>query len=163
MQTHSSLRRLARAAAHGVIAALLTLSPLNLGAAPRDHVIAWMPPGGVVDGYRVHVGARPSLYDQVLDLGVVPIDPDGLGRATLTLDSSFDYYVALVAYNSAGDSPKSNEIIVAKSLCDPTQCSDNNACTADDCGPNGCTHAPVPDGTTCAAGPYAAGMCVAGA
>jgi hypothetical protein len=163
MNMRTSLGSASRAAGIGLLSALLLLAPVNLGAAPRDHVIVWMPPGGVVDGYRVQVGPRSSLYDQVIDLGVVPIDPDGLGRATLTLDSSFDYYVSLIAYNSAGDSPRSNEIIVAKSMCDPTQCSDTESCTADDCGPNGCTHTPVPDGTYCSAGPYAAGMCSAGA
>src|SRR5207248_5707111 len=31
-------------------------------------------------------------------------------------------------------------------------CDDGNPCTADACGPDGCTHSAVPDGTSCGAG-----------
>src|SRR5206468_3521916 len=34
----------------------------------------------------------------------------------------------------------------------PLSCEDNNPCTADSCGPNGCIHTPVADGTTCSDG-----------
>jgi hypothetical protein len=115
-----------------------------------------------VGGYRVHLGSAPSLYNQILDLGVVPIDPDGIGRATLTLDSTTSYYIALTAYNGVGESPPSNEINVAASACDPSACNDARECTADDCGPNGCSHTPVPDGTFCTPSTSAYGMCFSG-
>jgi hypothetical protein len=141
----------------------VTILPTNITAAARDYVLQWRPPSGVIDGYRVHLGNNPSLYSQLLDLGVVPIDPDGIGRATLTLDSASDYYIALTAYNGVGESPPSNEIRVAASACDPRYCDDAQQCTADDCGPSGCTHVPLPDGTFCSASGSAYGMCMAGA
>ena len=152
-----------RAAALGFLSALCALAPTALGAVPRDHVLQWIPPSGVVDGYRVHLGQTPSLYDQILDLGVVPIDIDGIGRATLTLDSTRDYYMAVTAYNGVGESPPSNQIALAASACDPRYCDDAQQCTADDCGPNGCTNTPLPDGTFCSAPGSAYGMCMAGA
>lgn len=145
------------------LAAAIALAPAWIGAGPRDYVLQWVPPSGVVEGYRVRLGGAPSLYQQIIDLGVVPVDPDGIGRATLTLDSASAYYIALTAYNSAGESPLSNEIAVAASACDPSACSDAQECTADDCGPNGCTHTPLPDGSFCTPSANAYGMCFAGA
>lgn len=145
------------------LAAAVAFSPANLSAGARDYVLQWVPPSGVVDGYRVLLGSGPSLYTQLLDLGVVPIDPDGIGRATLRLDSGSDYYIALSAYNGAGESALSNEIRVAASACDPRYCDDAQQCTADDCGPSGCTHTALPDGTFCSASGSSYGMCMAGA
>jgi len=152
-----------RSCARSALVAALALAPSGLGAAPRDLVLEWIPPAGASLGYRAYVGNAPSLYRQIIDLGVVPIDVDGIGRATLTLDSSLDYYIAVSAYNGVGESPLSNEKHVAASLCDPSYCDDALQCTADDCGPNGCTHTPVPDGTFCSAGSNAYGMCFSGA
>ena len=162
METHERPARLSLSIACA-LAALLALPASLLEASPRDYVLQWLPPAGAVGGYRVRLGTQPSLYDQILDLGVVPIDPDGIGRATLRLDSASDYYVALTAYNDAGESPRSNEIRVAASLCDPSFCDDAQECTADDCGPGGCTHTALPDGTFCTASAGGYGMCFAGA
>jgi hypothetical protein len=140
----------------------IALGPMGLAASTRDYVLQWLPPSGTVDGYRVYLGGAPSLYSQILDLGLVPVDPDGIGRATLTLDAATDYYVSLTAYNTAGESAHSNEQLVAASLCDPRTCDDAQECTADDCGAGGCTHTPLPDGTLCAALDGAYGMCAAG-
>jgi hypothetical protein len=158
-RTAPRLHRLVAAA----LAALLSLAPGGLAAGTRDYVLQWVPPAGAVDGYRVYLGAAPSLYRQVLDLGLVPVDVDGIGRATLTLDAGLDTYVALTAYNAAGESPRSNEIVVAASACDPSLCDDAQQCTADDCGPGGCTHTALPDGTFCSAAGSSYGMCFAGA
>jgi len=141
---------------------LLTLAPANLVAGSRDYVLEWLPPAGSVDGYRVHLGGRPSLYDQILDLGLVAVDIDGIGRATLTLDSATDFYIALTAYNGVGESPLSNEVVVAASARDPLACDDAQECTADDCGANGCTHTALPDATFCSASAGSYGMCFAG-
>ncbi|HEU4428775.1 MAG TPA: fibronectin type III domain-containing protein [Myxococcota bacterium] len=146
-----------------MFALLLALAPSGLGASPRELVIEWIPPAGASLGYRAYVGNEPSLYRQIVDLGVVPIDLDGIGRATLTLDSTLEYYIAVSAYNDAGESELSNEKRVAASACDPSACDDAQQCTADDCGPNGCTHAAVPDGTFCSAGSNSYGMCFSGA
>jgi hypothetical protein len=161
---HTNIRRAFRSPVLATaLAALVALVPASLAAGPRDYVLQWVPPSGVVDGYRVHLGGAPSLYSQIIDLGVVPIDSDGIGRATLTLDSAVNYYIALSAYNAIGTSPRSNEIVVAASACDPRYCDDAQECTADDCGPSGCTHAPIPDGTFCSAGAGSYGMCFSGA
>jgi hypothetical protein len=163
MDTRARLTRRRFSLLTALLAALVTLAPADLVASPRDYVLQWIPPAGGADGYRVHLGGRPSLYSQILDLGLVPIDIDGIGRATLTLDSATDYYVALTAYNGAGESPLSNEIAVAASACDPRYCDDAQECTADDCGANGCTHTALPDGTFCSASSSSYGMCFAGA
>lgn len=156
-----SLCALRTAAATSLLAAA-ALAPAELRASPRDHVLRWIPPSGEVVGYRVHFGRATYLYEESVDLGAVPIDPDGVGRATLTLESTRDYYVALTAYNGAGESPPSNEIFLPASACDPLGCGDALECTADDCTAGGCTHAPLPDGTLCAASGGAPGQCVAG-
>jgi hypothetical protein len=118
-------------------------------AVDRDHVIAWLPPAGTVDGYKVYVGTQSNQYAQTLDLGFVAPDPDGEARATLRLDSATDFYIAMTAYNAAGESAHSNEIVVPKDACDPTACGDGNSCTADSCGVTGCAHTAIPDGTAC--------------
>ncbi len=131
-------------------------------AATRDQVIAWIPPSGNVAGYRVYVGSAPAAYAQIIDLGAVQTDPDGVGRSTLTLDATRDTYIALTAYNAAGESPHSNEIRVAASACDPALCSDGSDCTADDCSASGCTHTALPDATLCGAAGAAQAMCLSG-
>jgi hypothetical protein len=156
-------RRFIPALLVAALAGLSSLAPGVITAASRDYVLQWVPPTGTIDGYRVHLGSGQSLYDRVIDLGLVPIDPDGLGRATLTLDSASNYYVALTAYNGAGESPPSNEIVIAASACDPSYCDDAQECTADDCGAGGCTHTPLPEGTFCTPASGAYGMCFAGA
>jgi hypothetical protein len=162
MKTPHLLSKRIRHLFAAAVAALLML-PTDIAAGARDYVLQWIPPSGAVDGYRVRLGNGPSLYSQILDLGLVPIDPDGIGRATLSLDAATDYYIAMTAYNGVGESTPSNEIVVAASACDPAYCSDAQECTADDCGPLGCTHNPLPDGTFCSAAGSAYGMCVAGA
>jgi len=125
---------------------LLTwIVPAALGAAERDRVLEWIPPAGIVDGYRVHVGAASSSYDDVLDLGSVPKDPDGICRSTLTLAAERDYYIAVSAYNAAGESGLSNEIRVEASACDPAACDDGNVCNGfESCGDDGSCSAGVP-------------------
>jgi len=87
-----------------------------------------------------------SAYDQNLDLGFVFPDEDGVTRETIVLDAATGYYLAMTAYNEAGQSEISNEIFVAASACDPLACDDGNPCTADDCSEAGCTHVTLPDG-----------------
>jgi hypothetical protein len=145
---------------------LLALASLGLAhsalAATRETVIRWLPPSGTVSGYRVHLGSVSKSYTQVLELGAVPTDPDGVGRSTLQLDATRDYYITLTAYNGVGESSLSNEIKIAKSACDPSACNDGSDCTADDCNLNGCTHTALPDATLCSLAGGADGMCSAG-
>jgi len=162
-----AIGRLPRRTLRSLTAALLiggaVLAPGELRASPRDHVLQWIPPDGAVVGYRVHLGRGTDFYDEIVDLGAVPIDPDGVGRATLTLESTRDYFVAMSAYNAAGESPLSNEVVVPASTCDPLACDDGEECTADDCAADGCTHSPLPDGTLCAPRVGGFGTCFSGA
>jgi hypothetical protein len=133
------------------------LSP-RARALEREYVLRWLPPSGTVDGYRAYL-APQGLSTQALDLGAVAPDPDGIARATLQLDAAITYGVSMTAYNAAGESPRSNQITVAASACDPAACSDGDPCTADDCQTSSCTHTRLPDGSVCGSG----SVCIAGA
>jgi hypothetical protein len=65
-----------------------------------------------VTGYRVFLGASSKTYGQTVQLGSVAPASDGIARATLSLDDTRTYYVAMAAYNGYGQSPNSNEIAV---------------------------------------------------
>lgn len=140
----------------------LGLLAARASAETRDRVLEWRPPSGPVSGYLVHLGNAPSTYGQVIDLGAVPTDSDGVGRSTLTLDATREYFVAMSAYNDAGDSPLSNEIKVGASQCNVSACDDGLTCTADDCTLLACTHKALPDGTLCNSAAAPNGMCQAG-
>jgi hypothetical protein len=157
------LRRYLSAAAWTVLVSLM-LYPALASAAERDYVLQWLPPAdSQVDGYNVYLGAESGAYSDWIDLGAVPMDPDGVGRSVLTLDAAADYYVSMTAYNGMGESELSNEIIIAAMLCDPALCDDGNPCTADDCSGSHCLHTPLPEETLCASGSgWPQGICRAG-
>lgn len=134
------------------LAGVWFLSSHGAVAATRDRVLEWRPPSGNVSGYHVHLGRLSRSYDQIIDLGTVRADADGIGRSTLRLDAARRYYIAVTAYNAGGESRYSNEILVPASLCDPGLCDDGSECTADDCTANGCVHKVLPDDTVCDAG-----------
>jgi hypothetical protein len=149
---HPRPRRLAAS-----FVALLLVGP----AAAFEQPLAWIAPPGTVDGYRVHVGAAPGSYASAIDLGPVAPDASGVGRASISLPDGQTHYVALSAYNAAGESPFSNELRLA-APCDPAACDDGNPCTEDACGADGCANAAVPDRTACAPYAEALGVCLEG-
>jgi fibronectin type III domain protein len=103
----------------GIVVALLfavaSSAPLPAHALIRDYVLRWLPSSGVVDGYRSYF-AEQGQSTQMLDLGAVTPDADGIARVTLQLDSATTYGVWVTAYNQAGESAPSNQITVPASI-----------------------------------------------
>jgi hypothetical protein len=111
------------------------------------------------DGFVVHLGTQPGVYTETLELGPIQPDTDGIRRANLVLDAFTTYYLILVAYNAAGDSPPSEEAAVPAMACDAALCDDANPCTADTCDATGCTNQGLADGAACPDGMCVAGLC----
>jgi len=129
-------------------------------ALEREYVLRWLPSSGPVSGYRAYLDALGQVT-QMLDLGSVAADGDGIARGALRLDATRTYFVTLTAYNEAGESQRSNQVTIAASTCDLAACDDGNPCTADDCGESGCAHSPMPDGAICGSGSIClAGSCI---
>jgi len=129
----------------------------------REVVLRFLPPPGLVEGYRVLLTNEATSLATALDVGFVAPGADGVGSTTVLLDAAA-YLAAMTAYNSAGESSPSNQIRIAE-VCDPALCDDGNACTADSCDPAGCVQTPVPDGSACDDGSAATlgDRCVSGA
>lgn len=139
---------------------VLALAPHAAAAYERVHTLRWtQPSGGTPSGFSVSLGSRSGQYGETRDLGSVPAAADGVRRKDLVLDAFQDYFVVVTAYNSAGSSPPSNELVVERAACDATFCEDGNVCTADACGATDCSHEPLPDGTSCPGGLCDAGAC----
>ena len=78
---------------------LLAATPLSAGTIS----LAWTPAAGA-SGYRVYYGASSGTYTQSQDVGAST-------EATVALADCTNWYVAVKAYNGAGESPAfSNEI-----------------------------------------------------
>lgn len=137
-------------------AAALAL-PLASQALDREYVLRWLPPSGEVNGYRVYLDVSGQAT-QALDLGAVAPDPDGIAREALQLDAAKTWSLSMTAYNTAGESTRSNLVVVQASTCDPAACNDGDPCTADDCLNLACTHTRMPDGAVCGSG----SVCIAG-
>jgi hypothetical protein len=137
---------------------LLGLHSGSVAAAEREVVLEWLASSDA-RGFFLHLGGSQGSYQERLDLGEIPPDPDGIHRAAVLLDDLSEYYAAMTAYNDVGESGLSNEIHVLASACDVTPCDDGNACTADDCDVSGCTNTVLSDGTPCGL----EGICTAGA
>ena len=129
------------------LVSLVLLAPP--GQAARDVELRWIvPAGGTVDGYKVYLALQPGAHQPALDIGSQAPDANGVASATIHIGSDVDYYASMTAYNSAGESVKSNEIALPTPQCDVASCDDGNPCTLDACGANACTHAPL-SGSTC--------------
>jgi hypothetical protein len=140
----------------------LALAPRAAAGYERVHTLRWtQPAGATAEGFSVALGSASGQYGETRDLGSIAPASDGVHRADLVIDSFADYFVVLTAYNSAGSSPTSNELVVAKAACDETFCEDGNACTADACGATACSHEALPNGTACS-GSAGSGLCSAG-
>ncbi len=153
--------RRARAAVRLAVLALAAAGPAH--ADPRSVELRWLQPAGADPiGFAAHVGQAAGSYEQEIDLGPAPAGADGLRRAELVLDDAWSWAVALHAYNEAGASALSNEIVIAALACEPAACEDGEPCTADTCLADGCVHEPLPDGTECR-GDLGDGLCLSGA
>ena len=83
----------------------LIVSPALPPPSATTATLAWNP---VIDptlgGYYVHVGTASGLYTRTITVGnVTSYSVDGLTTGTT-------YYFAVTGYNSAGESPPSNEV-----------------------------------------------------
>jgi cysteine-rich repeat protein len=139
--------------------ALLTVSG-EVAQAEVEYMVKWIAGDDAADGYRVHYGNQSGAYSTAIDFGSVAPDADGVSRRPIMLDESQDHYLVMDAYNSAGLSAFSNQILVEAATCDPGSCDDGNECTVSGCSGESCTSSPVPDGTLCGSGNQ---VCVAGA
>jgi hypothetical protein len=100
-------------------------------ALDRDAVLEFLPPSGsLVDGYRIYVMDDASGVVDALDIGFVPPDADGVARSVLVLDAASSYRLNMTAYNAAGESEPSNQIVIPAEACEPSLCDDANPCTA---------------------------------
>ena len=68
--------------------------------------LAWDPSGGVVTGYNVHYGTSPSNYANHVNVGNVT----QYSLDNLPLQEGVLYYLAVTAYNTAGESGYSNYV-----------------------------------------------------
>jgi len=133
-----------------LVASLTPAFQNDAQAIDRDAVLEFLPPeGSEVNGYQVYVMDEATQVVDALDIGFVPPDADGVARTILVLDAAFSYRVNMTAYNAAGESIPSNQILIPAEACDPSLCDDGNPCTADSCDARGCVSPLLPDGTTC--------------
>jgi hypothetical protein len=143
----------------GSALALLWLASLVLLAEPghagREVTLRWLPSGGAaVQGYRVYLGDQPGTYQGPIDLGPrYPNPSTGVVTAVIPasavqLPSDATYYASMTAYNSAGESGLSNEILVPVPVCTASSCDDGNPCTVDSCEASGCSNSPT-SGNSC--------------
>jgi hypothetical protein len=102
-------------------------------------------------GYRVYVTDEATLIEDVLDVGSVEPELDGVARTVLVLDADHWFLVGMTAYNAEAESVLSNVIQIPPEtpICDPAFCDDDRSCTTDACDAAGCLHIPLPDGSTC--------------
>lgn len=97
-------RLLAGLAVAGVVAG-------GAGAAhARVELVRWRQPAAEpAEGFRVHVGTESNSYEDVLDLGSLVASDEGVYAVAVAVPDDFTVYVAVSAYNDAGESDISNE------------------------------------------------------
>jgi hypothetical protein len=97
-----------------LVAALLL--PQLAHAATRQHTLRWIAPSDPdLAGYEVYLALRPGAYQGGVDIGARPAQGGTAQYALGGLDDSIDYWVALRAYDQAGNrSAFSNEIKIAR-------------------------------------------------
>ena len=71
-----------------------------------------------VTNYKVFHGLASGQYEEPIDIGNPPADPDGVSLAPLegTYPTTKDHYFAMSAVGPGGESNKSNEIKIATSF-----------------------------------------------
>lgn len=84
----------------------LTISPATSPppSSTSTATLTWNAATGTVSGYKVYVGEAPRLYTRTLNVGAVT------SSTVSNLTVGRTYYFAVAAYNSAGESPPSNEV-----------------------------------------------------
>jgi Fibronectin type III domain len=85
----------------------VTISPPSGGGGgtTSSAALAWNAvTGTTLSGYKVYVGEAPHLYTRTITVGTVT------STTVSSLTRGRTYYFAVTAYNSAGQSPTSNEV-----------------------------------------------------
>lgn len=84
---------------------LIISPPSGGGGGTSSATLAWNAVTGTpISGYRVYVGEAPGLYARTITVGTVT------STTVSSLTRGRTYYFAVTAYNSAGESPRSNEV-----------------------------------------------------
>jgi len=78
-----------------------------IASATVSSIISWQPSSGTVDGYRLLYGTEKGNYTSEIDVG--PVTEYALDN--ITLKENTTYYFIVKAYNSAGESGESNELV----------------------------------------------------
>jgi hypothetical protein len=95
----------------GLFAWLLLALPA--AASQRSYLVRWIVPEGPVSGYVLSMGQAPGAYVYQEQIPYGPPDSQGVDSYLLEgLADDVDYYIAMIAWNEAGDSPLSNEIVI---------------------------------------------------
>ena len=149
-RTAQTVRNGAFALLVGVLGLLSLLLLAGPAEAQRQATLRWIAPTDQpVDGYVVYLGQSSRSYQDVIDVGFLAPDASGVATTTIQgLQSGVDYYAAVTAYNGAGESSYSNEILLAAG-CAPGLCDDGDPCTLDQCDSLGCSYSLAPDGSPC--------------
>ncbi|HEX2484482.1 MAG TPA: hypothetical protein VHQ66_04230 [Myxococcota bacterium] len=102
--------RRARRAALVALAASFVVAGTSAPSHARREIVRWRQPDDQNRTFfQIHVGRQSRLYDQVLYVGR-PIAPQGVYAVSLPVADG-PAYIAISAYNAAGDGPLSNEIV----------------------------------------------------
>jgi hypothetical protein len=103
-----------RVAVASVLLLLGSLAASDVHAATKT--VRWSHPNvSNVSGFKIVVGPSSRAYDSTFNVGM-PSAGSGTYEATVNLPDGRENYVAVVAYNIAGDSTPSNEAVVEESV-----------------------------------------------
>jgi hypothetical protein len=87
-------------------------------ATSRDYALRWIPGAGpAASGFRVYFAEGSAAFGTNIDLGAVAPGSDGIARATVMLNAFTAYRAEMTAYNTAGESARSNTIQIAPLDC----------------------------------------------
>jgi hypothetical protein len=119
--------------------------------AQRDYLLSWaLPVDPNLAGFNIYLRFEGTNYGEPLDVGLVPLDPNGDPFYPLRgLDSSRTYYAMVTAYDDTGAEWFVDEVMIAALACNPAPCDDGDSCTADSCTATSCTNQVLPDDAPC--------------
>ena len=121
--THARRALRGARARRGLLAALAIGSFLAGAdaAQARTEVVRWRQPDPVdADGFRIHIGTQSRRYDEVIDVGALTPSSDGTYAYSFQVPDASTKYVAVSAYNEAGESALSNEAVRGGSPSSPS-------------------------------------------
>jgi hypothetical protein len=100
----------ARTALRAALAAGCLLLAHAESAHARVELLRWRQPDAAeAEGFQVHLGTSSQSYEDTVDVGVLTPSADGVYAVAVTVPDASTVYVAVSAYNAAGESSLSNE------------------------------------------------------